>query len=91
MAQRPGGPHDPKLAIIQAAVALVLLAGLPVVIEAPSSSWGMAGLAIAALALLAFLVEGVARFMRSRRRAFHDSILPPPEQRSPPKKAKPGD
>lgn len=68
---------DPKLALIQAAVALALLIGLPLVLEAPTTPWGVAGLVVAAMLLMAFLAEGVVRFIRARRRPFADSMLPP--------------
>lgn len=72
------GPHsDPKLALIQAGVALVLLIGLPIILEAPTTPWGVVGLGVAAVLLLAFLVEGVLRFIRARHRPFADSVLPP--------------
>ena len=78
---------DPKLALIQSGVALVLLIGLPIMLEAPHTPWGVVGLAVAALLLIVFLAEGVLRFIRARRRPFADSILPPElERRDKPKK-----
>jgi hypothetical protein len=71
------GRPDPKLALIQAGVALALLIGLPIVLEAPTTPWGVAGLALAAMLLLAFLAEGVVRFIRARHRPFADSMLSP--------------
>ena len=68
---------DPKLALIQAGVSLALLIGLPLVLEPPTTPWGVAGLVVAAMLLIAFLAEGVMRFIRARRRPFADSILPP--------------
>jgi len=68
---------DPKLALVQAGVALALLIGLPAVLEAPTTPWGVGGLVVAAMLLLAFLAEGVVRFIRGRRRPFADSMLPP--------------
>ncbi len=68
---------DPKLALIQAAVALVLLIGLPIVLEPPTTPWGVGGLVTASLLLLIFCAEGVVRFVRSRRRPYADSIIPP--------------
>jgi hypothetical protein len=68
---------DPKLALIQALVSLALLIGLPLVLEAPTTPWGVAGLVVAAMLLMAFLAEGVVRFIRARRRPFPDSMLPP--------------
>ncbi len=75
--QPDGKSPDPKLAIAQAAVALVLLIGLPIAVGTPATPMDIAVAAIAGMILLAFLVEGVARFMRSRRRPFLDSVLPP--------------
>ena len=72
---------DPKLALIQAGVALALLIGLPIVLDPPTTPWGIAGLVAAAMLLMAFLVEGVMRFLRSRRRPFPDSMLPPELER----------
>ena len=68
---------DPKLALIQAAVALVLLIGLPIVLDPPTTPWGVGGLVTASLLLLIFCAEGVVRFFRSRRRPYLDSIIPP--------------
>ena len=68
---------DPKLALIQAAVALALLIGLPLVLEPPTTPWGVGGLVTASLLLLIFCAEGVVRFIRARRRPFPDSIIPP--------------
>jgi len=76
---------DPKLALAQAGVSLGLLIGLPIVLDPPTTPWGVAGLVVAAMLLIAFLVEGVMRFIRARGRPFADSILPPeieqPEQK----------
>ena len=43
----------------------------------PAETFGVAGLVVAAMLLIAFLAEGVMRFLRARRRPFADSILPP--------------
>ncbi len=66
----------PGPALAQAAVALALLAGLPLLLS-PATPMEMASAGIAGVILLAFLVEGVARFLRSRRRQFLDSVMPP--------------
>lgn len=80
---------DPKLELIQAGVALVLLLGLPVVLDPSSTPWGFGGLVAAALLLLVFFAEGVVRFVRGRRRPFADSMLPPePDRRDKPPKPK---
>ena len=68
---------DPKLALIQAAVALALLIGLPIVLEPPTTPWGVGGLVTASLLLMIFCAEGIVRFVRSRRRPFLDSVIPP--------------
>ena len=81
---------DPKLALAQAFVALALLIGLPLVLEAPTTPWGVAGLVVAAMVLIAFLAEGVVRFFRARHRPFADSMLPP-ELEEKLKKKKPED
>lgn len=74
---RGGDPSEGTLALTQAGVALALLIALPIVLEAPTTPLGVFGIVVAAAALLGFLVEGVARFLRSRRRPFLDSVLPP--------------
>jgi len=68
---------DPKLALIQAFVALALLIGLPIVLEPPTTPWGVGGLVTASLLLMIFCAEGIVRFIRSRRRPFLDSVIPP--------------
>ena len=70
--------RNPRFAIAQAAVALLLLIGLPFIFS-PASHADLLFVGFAALILLAFLVEGVVRFLRSRRPGFHDSIMPPRE------------
>ena len=72
---------DPKLALIQAGVALALLIGLPLVLEPPTTPWGVGGLVTASLLLLIFCAEGVVRFFRSRRKPYPDSIIPPELER----------
>src|SRR4026207_1470715 len=61
----------------RAAAPLAVAARLPIVRDPPTTPWGVAGLVVAAMLLIAFLVEGVMRFIRARRRPFADSILPP--------------
>ncbi len=78
---RPGGKErSPALAMVQAAVALALLIALPLVVGTPETTREMVIAALVALVLLAFLVEGVARFIRNRRRAFPDSVMPAQHQ-----------
>ena len=72
---------DPKLALAQAGVSLGLLIGLPIVLDPPTTPWGVGGLVTASLLLLVFFAEGVVRFVRNRRRPFADSMLPPELER----------
>jgi hypothetical protein len=76
---KPGGKERSSTeALIQALVAMALLIGLPLLVGTPETIEGMAAAFVAAFALFAFLLEGVARFIRNRRRPYPDSILPPP-------------
>jgi uncharacterized membrane protein len=78
---RPGGKQrSPTLAMVQAAVALALLIVLPLVVGTPETTQGMVLAAVVALILIAFLMEGVARFIRNRRRSFPDSVMPAQHQ-----------
>ncbi len=75
-----GKAPRPGPAIAQAAVALVLLMGMPF-IYTPSSQTDLGAMVFVALVLLAFLIESVLRFVRSKGRgSFQDSIMPPPEK-----------
>ena len=66
------------LPILQAVVALALLLGLPIVLEAPTSTQGELAAAAGAVLLVAVAIHGVVRFVRSRKpRSFPDSIMPP--------------
>jgi hypothetical protein len=58
------------------------------VLDPPTTPWGVGGLVIASLLLLVFFAEGVVRFVRSRRRPYADSMLPPELERrgKPPKR-----
>ena len=81
---KPGGKErSPKVAIIQAGVALALLIILPIVVGTPETPQGIAAAAVVALILLVFLLEGIARFVRNKKRPYPDSIMPPPK---PPRK-----
>ena len=81
---RPGGKErSPKVAIAQAGVALVLLIALPVAVGTPETPQGIAAAAVVALILVVFLLEGIARFIRNRKRPYPDSVMPPP---APPRK-----
>ena len=71
-----GRKSNPTLALVQAVAALALLIGLPFVLT-PVSSMEIAGVGIAGLVLLGFLVEGVLRYLRTRKPvAFLDSLMP---------------
>lgn len=64
--------------ILQAAVALALLIGLPVFLATPTSPEEMIAATIGALVLMVVAIHGAVRFVRSRRpRPYLDSILPP--------------
>lgn len=79
---RPGGKERSATeAMIQAVVALVLLIGLPFAVGEPQTTQGLVADVVAALALVVFLLEGAARFIRNRRRPYPDSIMPPPPPR----------
>ena len=80
---RPGGKErSARVAIVQAGVALALLIILPVVVGTPETPQGIAAAAVVGLILLVFLLEGVARFVRNKKRPYPDSVMPPP---TPPK------
>ena len=64
--------------IVQAIFALAVLVGLPVFLATPASPEGMLAATIGALILIAVAIQGVARFVRSRKpRSFLDSLMPP--------------
>ena len=72
------------LHLAQAAVALVLLVGLPLFLEPPATEDAMIAAAFGALFLAALAAHGVVGYVRSRKpRAYHDSVMPPVE---PPRK-----
>ncbi|HLX80277.1 MAG TPA: hypothetical protein VKS43_06810 [Burkholderiales bacterium] len=78
---KPGGKErSTRVAIIQAGVALALLIILPVVLGAPETPRGIAVAVVVALTLVAFLLEGIARFIRNKKRPFLDSVMPPQKQ-----------
>ena len=66
------------VAIIQAFVALALLIGLPLVIAPSKNTEGMVAALLVAVVLFGGRLEGVARFVRNRRRPYPDSLMPPP-------------
>jgi hypothetical protein len=76
---RPGGKErSSKVAIAQAGVALALLIILPIAVGTPETPQGIAAAAVVALLLVVFLLEGVARFIRNKKRPYPDSVMPPP-------------
>ena len=78
---RPGGKErSATLAMVQAVVALALLIVLPIVVGTPETPQGIAAAAVVALILAVFLLEGVARFVRNRKRPYPDSVMPPPRK-----------
>ncbi len=67
--------------LAQAFVALALLVGLPFVLPTPSSTEGEFAAAIGAVVLVALGIQGVVRFVKSRKpRSYHDSIMVPPKK-----------
>jgi len=67
--------------LVQAVVAVALLVGLPFVLPTPSSSAGELAAAIGAVVLVALAIQGVVRFVRTRKpRSFHDSVMVPPKK-----------
>ena len=67
--------------LVQAFVALALLIGLPFVLPTPSSSAGELGATIGAAVLIVLGVQGVVRFVKSRKpRSFHDSVMVTPKK-----------
>ena len=70
--------------ILQAVFALCVLVGLPVFLEAPSTTGGEIAAVAGALILAGAALHGVLGYVRSRKpKSFHDSIMPPVE---PPRK-----
>jgi len=66
------------LHLLQAAVALALLVGLPIALETPATQSGELAATAGALVLIVIAIHGVVRFVRSRKpSSFHDSIMPP--------------
>ncbi|HEY8069934.1 MAG TPA: hypothetical protein VIF38_13715 [Burkholderiales bacterium] len=77
---KPGGKQRSATeAMIQAVVALALLIVLPLAVGEPETPRGFVAAVVVAMILVVFLLEGVARFIRNRRRPYPDSIMPPPK------------
>ena len=70
--------------VVQAVIALAMLVGLPLFLEAPASLEGMIAATAGALILVAIAIRGVVGYVRSRKpKSYHDSVMPPLE---PPRK-----
>ena len=68
------------LHLAQAAVAFALLIGLPLVLDPPATDEHMMAATAGALVLAAVAIQGVVRYVRSRKpKSFHDSVMPPVE------------
>ncbi len=66
--------------LVQAGLALALLIGLPLVLDPPATDEHMIGATVGALVLAAVAVQGVVRYLRSRKpKSYHDSVMPPVE------------
>ena len=64
--------------ILQAVLALAVLFGLPVFLDAPASLEGMIGATVGAVVLVVIAIRAMVRFVRSRKPAsFHYSMMPP--------------
>ena len=73
---------EPRPSIAAPIVALAFLTGLPFVMQAPESDWGIIAAVIGGIVLAAVVVKGVVAYVRSRKpRMYADSVMPPPEQR----------
>ncbi len=72
------------LYLAQAAVAIALLVGLPIVLDPPATDEHMIAASLGALVLALVAIHGVMGYVRSRKpSSFHDSLMPPVE---PPRK-----
>ena len=68
------------LYLLQAGVAVILLAGLPIALEAPNTLEGEIAAISGAVILVAIAAHGMVRFVRTRKpRSFHDSIMATPK------------
>ena len=69
--------------LVSALLALAFLIGLPLAVDPPETMlWQVLALALG-LVLVYIAFRGFYGFAESRRRAYHDSILPPPEKGAP--------
>ena len=63
--------------LVQTAIAVILLVGLPLFVPTPESDVGTLLAVAVALVLIAVAVRGVVRFVRSRKpKTYLDSIMP---------------
>ncbi len=70
--------------LVQAFLALAALIGLPLVLEAPTSTAGMIAAGVGALILVGLAFRGAVGFVNSRKpKRYPDSIMVP---REPPRK-----
>jgi len=66
--------------IVQAVVALALLIALPLVVDPSATDGHLMAAIVGALVLVALAIQGVVRYVRSRKpRSYADSIMPPAE------------
>ena len=73
--------------LIQALLALALLVGLPLVLDPPESTAGIAAAVVGALILAGLAFRGMVGFVRSRKpRVYLDSLMPPKVRPKTPKK-----
>ena len=67
--------------LVQAVIALALLVGLPFVLPTPTSTLGELAAALGAVVLVTLGIQGVVRFVRTRKpRSYHDSLMVPPRK-----------
>ena len=67
--------------LLQALVAIGVLIGLPVFLEAPSSIEAILAFGAGALVLAGFAFHGITTYVRSLKpRDYADSVLPDPER-----------
>lgn len=63
--------------LFQAGAAVVLLIGMPIVLETPSSGIGLAAAGLAALVLLGVAWHGVVSHLHTRKpKEYLDSVVP---------------
>jgi len=71
--------------LLQAFLALAVLIGMPIFVEAPEETWLQVAAGVGALVLAGLAYRGVVGFVNSRRpKRFHDSIMAPKVPPKPP-------